>query len=202
MNYLRPSLKRGQIAPDEEDLILRLHRLLGNRWALIAGRIPGRTDNDIKNYWNTHLSKKLISQGIDPRTHKPLNPGSSSSCFGTVAPEPNLKNNINPAQPNSPSVEEMTCVGNEDDSVKNNNTNHLEGIGIVDLHQHSWQNYNAALLALQRSAANEENICYSTGEDIFSSLLNSWVYDEVFGYNPNPIYGGSIFFSQSGFDDE
>ncbi|XP_010112641.2 transcription repressor MYB5 [Morus notabilis] len=74
MNYLRPSVKRGRIAPDEEDLILRLHRLLGNRWSLIAGRIPGRTDNEIKNYWNTHLSKKLISQGIDPRTHKPLNP--------------------------------------------------------------------------------------------------------------------------------
>ncbi|XP_062076534.1 transcription factor MYB60-like [Humulus lupulus] len=73
MNYLRPSVKRGHIAPDEEDLILRLHRLLGNRWSLIAGRIPGRTDNEIKNYWNTHLSKKLINQGIDPRTHKPFN---------------------------------------------------------------------------------------------------------------------------------
>ncbi|GLJ05454.1 hypothetical protein SUGI_0018480 [Cryptomeria japonica] len=72
MNYLRPDVKRGQILPDEEDLILRLHRLLGNRWSLIAGRIPGRTDNEIKNFWNTHLSKKLISQGIDPRTHKPL----------------------------------------------------------------------------------------------------------------------------------
>ncbi|KAF2288177.1 hypothetical protein GH714_004835 [Hevea brasiliensis] len=73
--------KRGRIAPDEEDLILRLHRLLGNRWSLIAGRIPGRTDNEIKNYWNTHLSKKLISQGIDPRTHKPLNPNPNSSQF-------------------------------------------------------------------------------------------------------------------------
>nr|ASR18116.1 R2R3MYB31 [Ginkgo biloba] len=72
MNYLRPDVKRGHILPDEEDLILRLHRLLGNRWSLIAGRMPGRTDNEIKNYWNTHLSKKLISQGIDPRTHKPL----------------------------------------------------------------------------------------------------------------------------------
>ncbi|XP_073146283.1 transcription repressor MYB5-like [Henckelia pumila] len=75
MNYLRPSLKHGNISSDEEDLILRLHRLLGNRWSLIAGRIPGRTDNEIKNYWNTHLSKKLISQGIDPTTHRPiLNP--------------------------------------------------------------------------------------------------------------------------------
>ncbi|KAL4195726.1 hypothetical protein AMTRI_Chr04g179740 [Amborella trichopoda] len=76
MNYLRPDVKRGYILPEEEDLILRLHRLLGNRWSLIAGRIPGRTDNEIKNYWNTHLSKLLISQGIDPRTHKPLAPES------------------------------------------------------------------------------------------------------------------------------
>nr|URY18902.1 MYB protein [Zanthoxylum bungeanum] len=59
MNYLRPDIKRGNFAKDEEDLIIRLHKLLGNRWALIAGRLPGRTDNEIKNYWNTKLSKKL-----------------------------------------------------------------------------------------------------------------------------------------------
>ncbi|GLJ07964.1 hypothetical protein SUGI_0078600 [Cryptomeria japonica] len=45
MNYLRPDIKRGHISADEEDLILRLHTLVGNRWSLIAGRIPGRTDN-------------------------------------------------------------------------------------------------------------------------------------------------------------
>ncbi|KAL5559532.1 hypothetical protein UlMin_035743 [Ulmus minor] len=59
MNYLRPNIKRGNISDQEEDLILRLHKLLGNRWSLIAGRLPGRTDNEIKNYWNSHLSKKL-----------------------------------------------------------------------------------------------------------------------------------------------
>ncbi|GAB2269113.1 hypothetical protein Dimus_004042 [Dionaea muscipula] len=59
MNYLRPNIKRGNISNQEEDLILRLHKLLGNRWSLIAGRIPGRTDNEIKNYWNSHLSKKM-----------------------------------------------------------------------------------------------------------------------------------------------
>ncbi|CAL5359719.1 unnamed protein product [Camellia sinensis] len=74
MNYLRPSVQCGLIAPDEEDLILRLHRLLGNRCSLIAGSIPGRTDND----WNTHLSQTVIGPGIDPRTHKPLRPISSS----------------------------------------------------------------------------------------------------------------------------
>ncbi|TXG66347.1 hypothetical protein EZV62_007622 [Acer yangbiense] len=100
MNYLRPCVKRGRIAPDEEDLILRLHRLLGNRWSLIAGRIPGRTDNEIKNYWNTHLSKKLISQGIDPRTHKPLinppPPLPTHTSSGLYEHEHNLVSNSNP----------------------------------------------------------------------------------------------------------
>uniref|UniRef100_A0A5B7B9L8 Uncharacterized protein n=1 Tax=Davidia involucrata TaxID=16924 RepID=A0A5B7B9L8_DAVIN len=59
MNYLRPNIKRGNMSAQEEDLILRLHKLLGNRWSLIAGRLPGRTDNEIKNYWNSHLSKKI-----------------------------------------------------------------------------------------------------------------------------------------------
>ncbi|KAK9758088.1 hypothetical protein RND81_01G205900 [Saponaria officinalis] len=71
MNYLRPDIKRGNITPEEDDLIIRLHALLGNRWSLIAGRLPGRTDNEIKNYWNTHLSKRLrATQGSDPNTHK------------------------------------------------------------------------------------------------------------------------------------
>ncbi|XP_028771783.1 transcription factor MYB4 [Neltuma alba] len=59
LNYLRPDIKRGNITPDEEELIVRLHKLLGNRWSLIAGRLPGRTDNEIKNYWNTNLGKKV-----------------------------------------------------------------------------------------------------------------------------------------------
>ncbi|KAK9282088.1 hypothetical protein L1049_005000 [Liquidambar formosana] len=59
LNYLRPGIKRGDISEGEEDLIIKLHRLLGNRWALIAGRLPGRTDNEIKNYWNTILVKKF-----------------------------------------------------------------------------------------------------------------------------------------------
>ncbi|KAK4377547.1 hypothetical protein RND71_003843 [Anisodus tanguticus] len=61
LNYLRPHIKRGDFALDEIDLIFRLHKLLGNRWSLIAGRLPGRTANDVKNYWNTHLQRKLIS---------------------------------------------------------------------------------------------------------------------------------------------
>ncbi|XP_019157014.1 PREDICTED: myb-related protein 306-like [Ipomoea nil] len=58
-NYLRPGIKRGSFTHQEEKMIIQLQALLGNKWAAIASYLPERTDNDIKNYWNTHLKKKL-----------------------------------------------------------------------------------------------------------------------------------------------
>ncbi|XVE57734.1 hypothetical protein DITRI_Ditri04bG0113300 [Diplodiscus trichospermus] len=72
-NYLRPDLKRGLLSEAEEQLVIDLHARLGNRWSKIAARLPGRTDNEIKNHWNTHIKKKLLKMGIDPVTHEPLN---------------------------------------------------------------------------------------------------------------------------------
>ncbi|BBM97916.1 transcription factor MYB, plant [Marchantia polymorpha subsp. ruderalis] len=69
-NYLRPDIKRGRFSLDEEQLIIHLHAILGNRWSAIAAHLAGRTDNEIKNYWNTHLKKRLLHMGIDPVTHK------------------------------------------------------------------------------------------------------------------------------------
>lgn len=72
LNYLRPDIKRGNISPEEDELIVRLHRLLRNRWTLIAGRLPGRTDNEIKNYWNTQLSKRVQKGEFDPKYEEPF----------------------------------------------------------------------------------------------------------------------------------
>ncbi|KAL7091378.1 hypothetical protein ACP275_12G101900 [Erythranthe tilingii] len=80
-NYLRPDIKRGKLSSHEEKTIIRLHALLGNRWSAIAAHLPKRTDNEIKNYWNTRLKKRLTRMGIDPVTHKPKNiPGGSAQA--------------------------------------------------------------------------------------------------------------------------
>ncbi|KAK7272339.1 hypothetical protein RJT34_28863 [Clitoria ternatea] len=70
-NYLRPDIKRGRFSFEEEETIIQLHSVLGNKWSAIAARLPGRTDNEIKNYWNTHIRKRLLRMGIDPVTHAP-----------------------------------------------------------------------------------------------------------------------------------
>ncbi|OMO79327.1 hypothetical protein CCACVL1_13747 [Corchorus capsularis] len=89
-NYLRPDIKRGKFSLQEEQTIIQLHALLGNRWSAIATHLPKRTDNEIKNYWNTHLKKRLAKMGIDPVTHKPKNDALLSSTDGQSKNAANL----------------------------------------------------------------------------------------------------------------
>ncbi|TVU04666.1 hypothetical protein EJB05_47796 [Eragrostis curvula] len=86
-NYLRPDLKRGLLTAAEEQIVIDLHAKLGNRWSKIAARLPGRTDNEIKNHWNTHIKKKLIKMGIDPATHQPLANSNAATSQSTVTIE-------------------------------------------------------------------------------------------------------------------
>ncbi|XP_021847627.1 transcription factor MYB41 [Spinacia oleracea] len=105
-NYLRPDIKRGNFSFEEEETIIQLHSILGNKWSAIAARLPGRTDNEIKNHWNTHIRKKLIRMGIDPVTHGPrldyfdlssmLYTPQNSSLLNLPAILLNLQNLLNP----------------------------------------------------------------------------------------------------------
>lgn len=76
------------------------------RWSLIAGRLPGRTDNEVKNYWNSHLRRKLLKMGIDPNNHR-LNqnlPRSQTSNASGSTSSSSLKTNTTPADKSSKSA--------------------------------------------------------------------------------------------------
>lgn len=182
MNYLRPSVKRGRIAPDEEDLILRLHRLLGNRWSLIAGRIPGRTDNEIKNYWNTCLSKKLISQGIDPRTHKPLKPNPDSSEIANV-PVQNSNPKSSPLDENGRVYRAVATRVSENFTVTNLDQSPNQVAADANENWPNRDGFNMGSLQSGYGRKNEDDFIEDIGnEDTFSSFLDSLLNENVFVY--------------------
>ncbi|KAL5711957.1 hypothetical protein ACHQM5_014178 [Ranunculus cassubicifolius] len=88
MNYLRPGLRRGVFTDQENHAILALHQSLGNKWSQIAKQLPGRTDNEIKNYWHTYLKKKVAkTEGFQvdtSNTQSEKSPYSTSSSQDTI----------------------------------------------------------------------------------------------------------------------
>jgi myb proto-oncogene protein len=70
LNYLRPGVRRGDFTPREQLLILDLHSRWGNRWSKIAAHLPGRTDNEVKNYWRTRVQKHAKQLGCDVGSHR------------------------------------------------------------------------------------------------------------------------------------
>lgn len=162
------------------------------RWSLIAGRIPGRTDNEIKNYWNTHLSKKLISQGIDPRTHKPLNPDSSSAVNAKVS---SSKTNRLPNPSPSPASPVVTDQGTPDSDggipVKENGyfqSTHLDqyqAAGSTTTIAHGYTNLpnsdgsGMGMRSNGFSTEEDDDINYCS-DDVFSSFLNSLINEDAF----------------------
>ncbi|XP_042414656.1 myb-related protein 330-like isoform X1 [Zingiber officinale] len=87
INYLKPDLKRGSFSAEEERIIIDVHRILGNRWAQIAKHLPGRTDNEVKNFWNSCIKKKLMAQGLDPKTHNLLSSSRSVTTMNNNSDE-------------------------------------------------------------------------------------------------------------------
>ncbi|XP_008244393.1 PREDICTED: transcription factor MYB113-like [Prunus mume] len=125
LNYLKPNIKRGEFTEDEVDLLIRLHKLLGNRWSLIAGRLPGRTSNGVKNYWNTRLrtnslvkrtTKEKFQETIKPIVIRPQ-PRSftkSSNCLSFKEPildHTQLEKNF--STPSQTSTSTSTRIGSD-----------------------------------------------------------------------------------------
>lgn len=168
---------------------------------MIAGRIPGRTDNEIKNYWNTHLSKKLISQGIDPRTHKPLI--TSTSTTTAPPPPPSSKPPLPPiisnhqintpssAPPPPPLITTTVTVSNKEfdhlgqyqaTPVENYNNDAYDHIPVAD-HDGVVSAMDIDHILTSNNNNNkdcdDDDINYCC-DDVFSSFLNSLINEDAF----------------------
>ncbi|KAL8139812.1 hypothetical protein V2J09_005833 [Rumex salicifolius] len=129
LNYLKPDIKRGNISCEEEDLIIRLHKLLGNRWSLIAGRLPGRTDNEIKNYWNTNIGKRF-KEKISTHQGHVHNQNKCKSSMLTLRLHNNHQNPRPPIPTNAIRTKATRCtkvvISGELQSIKENKNNVIE----------------------------------------------------------------------------
>ncbi|XP_078180991.1 uncharacterized protein LOC144574799 [Carex rostrata] len=188
INYLRPDLKRGSFTEEEERIIIDVHRILGNRWAQIAKHLPGRTDNEVKNFWNSCIKKKLVAQGLDPKTHN-LMPTSRSNSYSN-----NLTNNSSSQFPSSTTPFTISSLGK-------NNIDPTKSTSLLDI--------DPALLTLppQNLLINQPNIPIANYPYQDNSVLMSFK-----DQNPNPSFdftnaascssSSSPFNQTNGFIDE
>ncbi|GFZ03597.1 myb domain protein 96 [Actinidia rufa] len=157
-NYLRPGIKRGNFTDQEEKMIIHLQALLGNRWAAIAFYLPQRTDNDIKNYWNTHLKKKLRKlQGPDYDDDEFTPPNSHSISKGQW--ERRLQTDVHMAK-------QALCEALSLDKSTN----------LSDLKPSINNDHNAPFTKpTQSSSSSSPSTTYASSTENIARLLQNWM---------------------------
>ncbi|KAK9091494.1 hypothetical protein Sjap_024671 [Stephania japonica] len=186
-NYLRPDLKRGLLSDVEEQMVIDLHARLGNRWSKIAAHLPGRTDNEIKNHWNTHIKKKLKKMGIDPLTHQPI--------------VSNSDDHHQKQQQIDQKQDTLPCMATTDEKSKanintENNETSIESNSTITTADHTSKERE---ISITSTAFNEDNTTFvtsttttTTADDIIASSLvefnsDAFCTDEVPLIEPHEI---------------
>ncbi|XP_071697103.1 transcription factor MYB41-like [Rutidosis leptorrhynchoides] len=197
-NYLRPDIKRGRFSFEEEESIIQLHSVMGNKWSAIAARLPGRTDNEIKNYWNTHIRKRLIRNGIDPVTHTPrLDLLDLSSLLNST--QFNLSNLLNLQTLVNPDVLRLATLLASSSNLENHDqfffNDQMNAINQT-LNQHNLPNCNSIPTSLQST----QLLSQDTQSQYFSPNLvnmNNQIIEEKLMHPCLPDNHQVIFSSQN-----
>jgi myb proto-oncogene protein len=167
------------------------------RWSLIAGRLPGRTDNEIKNYWNSHLSKKLIAQGLDPRTHMPLPPAATAgktaaagrphAAVAAPAAADKTVAALEPPQPPPPSATIPTSTADgtgcdRRDSPADGGDDDFAFAATMSLDANCFDGVGDQFIAEYGGAVRGGGVmaCPMVDDDTFTSFLDSLISDKQF----------------------
>ncbi|XP_030472853.1 transcription factor MYB108-like [Syzygium oleosum] len=184
LNYLRPDVRRGNISLEEQLLILELHSRWGNRWSKIAQHLPGRTDNEIKNYWRTRVQKhaKQLKCDVNSKQFKdamrylwmPRLVERIQAASGSVSTAATASAMAAPAT----MVTATTNIGNMVFPPT------LAGMG---------GNYGGVHVNVTQSYSTPENSCTTTSSDSFGAQVSpvsdlTEYYPIPVGDNPNPDY--------------
>ncbi|GMI85141.1 hypothetical protein HRI_002183400 [Hibiscus trionum] len=171
MNYLRPNIRRGNFTREEEDTIIHLQKQLGNRWSAIAARLPNRTDNDIKNYWNTRLKKRSVILG------------NNNSASATTSPSSNTDSST---LLNIPTTDEFPPAGYTTFSTSgSNNTGEVNENYTTDNFVSS-ETYWEILCFLEQPLMGESFDCESNLQ-LWRSHSQDYYYDPVDDFWANPL---------------
>ncbi|XP_059639852.1 myb-related protein 315-like [Cornus florida] len=178
INYLRPDLKRGALSESEEDQIIQLHARLGNRWSKIASYFPGRTDNEIKNHWNTRIKKRLKLLGLDPVTHKPIDHKIDEDKTKTTTTSDHEPDSSKEQEPTSDTQNETTTLINTDNDGTDLLLHNYEMLcGSLDV-GNLWMNQLQEAININTSYINSPS---------FNSFEDSLNPSSMGEYSPNSI---------------
>ncbi|KAH7848070.1 hypothetical protein Vadar_033465 [Vaccinium darrowii] len=173
LNYLRPDVRRGNITPEEQLLIMELHAKFGNRWSKIAKHLPGRTDNEIKNYWRTRIQKLINQSNAITVRHS----NSSERNFDPVG--------ASTSQIPTSTIDETCCSPISYPGTDQSSTSQMSG--VVDIHPHQ---------AVELTSSTNMNFPgnYINPEDFPASFPivpneNAWIFMEDFWAMPHLLNG-------------